>query len=99
MRNVEIQLGPNSKSLFRGKLLASNLIATINSMHFLKKLLLPGVLPPLLIKLISEGKANLEGCDGPFDLPSDLSSISDITKIDLSSLKGKLRGDFSGAFP
>jgi len=44
-----------------------------------------GTLPGIIVKLISEGKADLFGCKGPFYLPSDLSSIKDIEWIDLSS--------------
>ena len=45
-----------------------------------------GTLPGIVIKLISEEKANFKGCNGPFTLPTDLSGIKDIEKIDLSSL-------------
>ena len=38
---------------------------------------LGGTLPGFLIRMISEGKANFEGCGGPFTLPTDLSSIED----------------------
>ena len=55
-------------------------------------LLLVGTLPGIVIKLISEGNANFDGCDGPFYLPTDLSSIKDIKKIDLSSLRRRLQG-------
>ena len=55
-------------------------------------LLLVGTLPGIVIKLISEGNANFDGCEGPFYLPTDLSSIKDIKKIDLSSLGDRLRG-------
>ena len=51
-----------------------------------------GTLPGFVIKLISEGKADFDGCKGPFTLPTDLSSIEDIEKIDLSSLGGRLLG-------
>ena len=51
-----------------------------------------GTLPGFVIKLISEGKADFDGCKGPFTLPTDLSSIEDIEKIDLSSLGGRLQG-------
>ena len=51
-----------------------------------------GTLPGIVIKLISEGKADFGGCEGPFTLPTDLSSIKDIEKIDLSSLGGRLQG-------
>ena len=60
-------------------------------------LLLVGTLPGFVIKLISEGNANFEGCDGPIYLPTDLSSIKDIKKIDLHSLGGRLQGVFTGA--
>ena len=55
-------------------------------------LLLLGTLPGVVIKLISEGNANFDYCEGPFYLPTDLSSIKDIKKIDLSSLGGRLQG-------
>ena len=51
-----------------------------------------GTLPGFVIKLISEGKADFDGCKGPFTLPTDLSSIKDIEKIDLSSLGDCLQG-------
>ena len=51
-----------------------------------------GTLPGIVIKLISEGKADFNGCKGPFTLPTDLSSIKDIEKIDLSSLGKRLQG-------
>ena len=51
-----------------------------------------GTLPGFVIKLISEGKADFDGCKGPFTLPTDLSSIENIEKIDLSSLGGRLQG-------
>ena len=51
-----------------------------------------GTLPGIVIKLISEGKADFNGCKGPFTLPTDLSSIKDIEKIDLSSLGDRLQG-------
>ena len=51
-----------------------------------------GTLPGIVIKLISEGKANFDGCKGPFTLPTDLSSIKDIEKIDLTSLRDRLQG-------
>ena len=51
-----------------------------------------GTLPGVVIKVISEGKANFRWCSGPFYLPSDLSSIKDIEKIDLSSLGDRLQG-------
>ena len=51
-----------------------------------------GTLPGIVIKLISEGKALFDGCKGPFTLPTDLSSIKDIEKIDLSSLGDRLQG-------
>ena len=51
-----------------------------------------GTLPGIIVKLISEGKAVLYGCTGPFYLPSDLTSIKDIEKIDLSSLDARLQG-------
>ena len=51
-----------------------------------------GTLPGIVIKLISEGKALFDGCKGPFTLPTDLSSIKDIEKIDLRSLGDRLRG-------
>ena len=56
-------------------------------------LLLLGTLPGVVIKLISEGNANFDYCEGPFYLPTDLSSIKDIKKIDLHSLGGRLQGD------
>ena len=34
----------------------------------------------MVIKLISEGKANLDGCQGPFTIGDDLSAIADIKK-------------------
>ena len=49
-------------------------------------------MPDIVIKLISEGKAKFDGCKGPFTLPTDLSSIKDIEKIDLSSLGKRLQG-------
>ncbi len=52
-----------------------------------------GTLPGIVIKLISEGKANFDGCEGPFTLPTDLSSIKDIEKIDLTSLGDRLQGE------
>jgi hypothetical protein len=55
--------------------------------------LLIGTLPGIVIKLISEGNADFDSCDGPFYLPTDLSSIKDIKKIDLRSLGNRLRGD------
>ena len=48
----------------------------------------------MVIKLISEGKANFDGCKGPFTIGDDLSAIADIKKIDLSSLGGRLQGSF-----
>ena len=48
----------------------------------------------MVIKLISEGKANLDGCEGPFTIGDDLSAIADIKKIDLSSLGGRLQGEY-----
>ena len=45
-----------------------------------------------MIKVISEGKANFDGCKGPFTIADDLSAISDIKKIDLSSLGSRLQG-------
>ena len=57
-----------------------------------------GTLPGVVIRLISEGKASFEGCEGPFTLPEDLSSISDIEKVDLTSLDTRVAGtDFSFA--
>ena len=50
-----------------------------------------GTLPGIVIKLISEGKAYFKGCKGPFILPTDLSSIKDIEKINLSKV-GRLQG-------
>ena len=68
--------------------------------HIYPQLLFIGTLPGIVIKLISEGKANFDGCEGPFTLPTDLSSIKDIEKIDLSSLGGRLQGSTipSGTF-
>ena len=54
-----------------------------------------GTLPGFIIRMISEGKASLEGCEGPFTLPEDLSSISDIQKVELTSLGWNLGGDVS----
>ena len=48
----------------------------------------------MVIKLISEGKANFNGCKGPFTIGDDLSAIADIKKIDLSSLGGTLQGEY-----
>ena len=48
----------------------------------------------MVIKLISEGKANFAGCKGPFTIGDDLSAIADIKKIDLSSLKSRLQGEY-----
>ena len=48
----------------------------------------------MVIKLISEGKANLDGCKGPFTIGKDLSAIADIKKINLSSLGGRLQGEY-----
>ena len=48
----------------------------------------------MVIKLISEGKAKLDGCEGPFTIGDDLSAIADIKKIDLSSLGDKLQGKY-----
>ena len=48
----------------------------------------------MVIKLISEGKAKFRGCKGPFTIGDDLSAIPDIKKIDLSSLKDKLQGEY-----
>ena len=48
----------------------------------------------MVIKLISEGKANFRGCKGPFTIGDDLSAIADIKKIDLSSLKNSLQGKY-----
>ena len=48
----------------------------------------------MVIKLISEGKANFDGCKGPFTIGDDLSAIADIKKIDLSSLGDKLQGEY-----
>ena len=48
----------------------------------------------MVIKLISEGKANFDGCKGPFTIGDDLSAIADIKKIDLSSLGGRLQGEY-----
>ena len=53
-----------------------------------------GPLPGVVIKLISEGKANLDGCKGPFTIGDDLSAIADIKKIDLSSLGSRLQGEY-----
>ena len=47
----------------------------------------------MVIKLISEGKANFDGCKGPFTIGDDLSAIADIKKIDLSSLGDRLQGE------
>ena len=46
----------------------------------------------MVIKLISEGKANFRGCKGPFTIGDDLSVIADMKKINLSSLKNSLQG-------
>ena len=51
-----------------------------------------GALPGVIVRLISEGKASFEGCEGPFTLPEDLSSISDIQKVDLTSLDTRVSG-------
>ena len=48
----------------------------------------------MVIKLISEGKAKFDGCEGPFTIGDDLSAIADIKKIDLSSLRGMLQGEY-----
>ena len=48
----------------------------------------------MVIKLISEGKANFRGCKGPFTIGDDLSVIADIKKIDLSSLGDRLQGEY-----
>ena len=48
----------------------------------------------MVIKLISEGKANFDGCKGPFTIGDDLSAIADIKKIDLSSLGSRLQGEY-----
>ena len=48
----------------------------------------------MVIKLISEGKANLDGCKGLFTIGDDLSAIADIKKIDLSSLGDRLQGEY-----
>ena len=48
----------------------------------------------MVIKLISEGKANFDGCKGPFTIGDDLSAIADIKKIDLSSLWDRLLGKY-----
>ena len=48
----------------------------------------------MVIKLISEGKANLDSCKGPFTIGDDLSAIADIKKIDLRSLGGTLQGEY-----
>ena len=48
----------------------------------------------MVIKLISEGKANFRGCKGPFTIGDDLSAIADIKKIDLSSLGSRLQGEY-----
>ena len=48
----------------------------------------------MVIKLISEGKANFDGCFGPFTIGDDLSAIADIKKIDLSSLGTRLQGEY-----
>ena len=48
----------------------------------------------MVIKLISEGKANFYGCNGPFTIGDDMSAIADIKKIDLSSLGGRLQGEY-----
>ena len=47
-----------------------------------------------MIKLISEGKANFNFCEGPFTIGDDLSAIADIKKIDLSSLGSRLQGEY-----
>ena len=47
-----------------------------------------------MIKLISEGKANLNRCKGPFTIGDDLSAIADIKKIDLISLGDMLQGEY-----
>merc|ERR1712185_525095 len=36
-----------------------------------------GGLPGVLIKIISEGKANFDGCEGPFTLPPTLGATAD----------------------
>ena len=55
-----------------------------------------GELPRNLIKLIGEGKAKFDGCEGPFTLPPTLGATADsIVKVDLSSLGKALRGDVS----
>ena len=51
-----------------------------------------GAMPGVIVRLISEGKASFEGCEGPFTLPEDLSSISDIQKVDLTSLDTRVSG-------
>ena len=48
----------------------------------------------MVIKLISEGKANFNDCNGPFTIGDDLSVIADIKKIDLSSLGSRLQGEY-----
>ena len=48
----------------------------------------------MVIKLISEGKAIFNDCNGPFTIGDDLSAIADIKKIDLSSLEDKLQGEY-----
>ena len=48
----------------------------------------------MVIKLISEGKANFDGCKGPFTIGDDLSAIADIKKISLRSLGNRLQGEY-----
>ena len=45
--------------------------------------------------MISEGKAYFNRCKGPFTIGDDLSAIADIKKIDLSSLGGRLQGEYA----
>ena len=52
----------------------------------------------MVIKLISEGKADIkkgrQAQIDPFTIGDDLSAIADIKKIDLSSLGGRLQGEY-----
>ena len=48
----------------------------------------------MVIKLVSEDEANFIDCKGPFTIGDDLSAIADIKKIDLSSLGGRLQGEY-----
>lgn len=51
----------------------------------------PGTLPPKIVKLLSDSKASVGHCNGPFQIP-DFSTINNLVKLDLHSLGKSLHG-------